>query len=76
MNQYIMLIILLNFLIAVISDTYERVSEVKEMFCYRQKAQLNQECYDLIKAFKKLPTYKIIVLSTAKIMDEQEENAI
>ena len=45
MNQMITLIILLNFLIAVISDSYANVNAVKDMYTYSHKAELNYECY-------------------------------
>ena len=42
---YVNIIILLNFLIAVISSTYERVTATRDITEYQHKADLNEECY-------------------------------
>ena len=42
---FIMIIVFLNFLIAEVSATYERISSSKDLIQYKQKRQLNQEFY-------------------------------
>ena len=53
-NTFIMIIILLNFLIAVISSTYDRVTQSRDITQYMHKADLNEECYQLLSVFSKL----------------------
>ena len=43
MNQFIMLIVLLNFVIALISSVYENVMDAKMIYEYKQKQELNAE---------------------------------
>tara|TARA_B110000285_G_C14691842_1_gene409420 strand:- start:44 stop:295 length:252 start_codon:yes stop_codon:yes gene_type:complete len=58
-----MLVFMLNFLIAVISSTYERVINYEKIISYKHKADLNQEHYNLVKFFVTPPEYKVIVFS-------------
>ena len=43
-----MCIILMNFLIAVISDSYANVNGQKEEYVYKDKSEMNQECQELL----------------------------
>lgn len=43
LNQYVNLIILLNFLIAIISQSYEEIMTEQFVFMYQHRAQLNAE---------------------------------
>ena len=61
-----MMIIMLNFLIAVINSTYTRVVVLQKIISYKNKAILNKECYMILSVFKSLPEYKIVVFSTSK----------
>lgn len=63
---FFMIVIMLNFLIAVITTTYEKVNSYQQKFGFKHKAELNEECFQLIEVFKELPQYKIIVFSTSK----------
>ena len=49
-NQFFILIIMLNFLIAVISQTYDQVMSQSQILLYKRKADLNHECR-IIKKF-------------------------
>jgi hypothetical protein len=51
-NQYIILVIMLNFLISVISDTYVRVTERNKMHTYRYRNQLNIEYLSIRDKFR------------------------
>ena len=44
LQQYLVLIILLNFLIALISDTYNKVKEDEMETMYNQRCELTWEC--------------------------------
>ena len=45
----VMIIVFLNFLIAEVSSTYERISSSKETTQYELKAKLNKELYGISK---------------------------
>ena len=63
-----MQVIMLNFMIAVIMTTYERVinGNMQVVIGYKHKADLNFETYMLISTFKKLRKYRCIVFASAK----------
>lgn len=44
MNIALMLIVLMNFLIAIISESYAAVMEAKTQYVYKDKAEMNLEC--------------------------------
>mmetsp|Transcript_19632 Transcript_19632/g.30271 ORF Transcript_19632/g.30271 Transcript_19632/m.30271 type:complete len:202 (+) Transcript_19632:2112-2717(+) len=62
-NIFLMLIMLLNFLIAVISQTYERVASSQISYTYKDRAEMNQECMQILSHFYKSPQMKMIVFS-------------
>lgn len=70
-----MLVIMLNFIIAIIDQTYISVNRDKNIFVYMNKAELNQECYQLMKYFKKLEPMRVILFSTSKQLYD-EDNAV
>lgn len=47
-NIGLMLIILMNFLIAVISDSYAEVDQNKIQYVYKDKAEMNLDCQQLL----------------------------
>jgi len=49
LNQFINLIILLNFLIALISETYGHVTRDYTVYNYGHRAAINQECRILMR---------------------------
>lgn len=61
-----MIIILLNFLIAVITESYEEVATKQSIYTYLHKAELNEECYSLLSYFWNMPDYKVVVFSYNK----------
>jgi len=65
-NLILMLIILLNFLIAVISQTYERVSGSKVSYTYKDKAEMNVECATILKFIYQQGEVKMIIFSYDK----------
>lgn len=52
-----MLIILLNFMIAIVDSSYTKVQSKKRIHVYYNKAELNVECYQLMKYYRKLEEY-------------------
>lgn len=65
-QTFFMLIIMLNFLIAVITSTYERVMNYQKIISFQHKAELNYETFALMSFFGDLPEYKFIVFSFSR----------
>lgn len=64
-NQALILIVLMNFLIAVISQSYENVMDTAVMIKYQQRCDLNQEValvYEHSNVLKK--DYDCVILSS------------
>lgn len=81
-NQFLCLIILLNFLIAIISQSYEQVMTKKKIVKYLHRSELNRECFLFFKAYRFLSRYlkdqsdfNIIYIwsSTASSDDDNED---
>lgn len=74
-----MIIVLLNFIIAVISETYERVIGDKVIYIYRDKAQLNLEYFQILHHFKVLRSnlqsikYMVFTISRDVILRENDQ---
>jgi hypothetical protein len=71
-QTFTMLVVMLNFIIAVINSTYERVSQDAIYINYKYKAELNLECYDLLSNLFIPKSFKIIVFSRSK----EEQNTL
>lgn len=65
-NIFLMLIILLNFLIAVISATYEEIDAKKINYTYKDKAEMNVECCTILKSLYYKGEVKMIVFTYDK----------
>ena len=65
LNQYVILVIMLNFLISVMGDTYRRVTDRSKMHTYRFRNELNLEYLSIRDRF--MPPLKIecLILVTA-----------
>lgn len=61
-----MIIIMLNFLIAVITQSYEEVESKQSIYTYLHKAELNEEIYSLKSYFFQMESYKVVVFSYNK----------
>ena len=76
-NQFIIVIILLNFLIAVISQSYENVMNSKTIKKYKDIAHLNKEAFMFYKTIGVSPGQNLIsnnkVLLSLVVGDEQQE---
>jgi hypothetical protein len=64
---------MLNFLIAVISQTYEQVMTLQIIYRYYHRADLNLECRRFLSNFMNLETYDCLLIQTA-IEDELTTN--
>jgi len=68
-----MLVVMLNFMIAIIDNTYKKVMKAKKIHIYKGKAELNEETYQCLKYvpfFYTMKEYKVIVFSTYKDYEE------
>ena len=69
-----MCIILLNFLIAVISATYETIDAKKINYTYKDKAEMNVECSTILKSLYYKGEVKMIVYSYDKNLTVIQES--
>ena len=72
-----MIILLLNFLIAHISETYEMVIADKIIHKYHDKASLNKEYYEIIQRLDWINApiaYMIFTISSDIILEEDSED--
>ena len=69
-----MQIILLNFLIAVISQTYERVVSSQVNYTYKDKAEMNEECQLILTTLYYQGEVKMIVFTYDKSIFSAESN--
>lgn len=69
-----MLIILLNFLIAVISQTYERVAGSQTNYTYKDRAEMNEECATVLSSLYFQGEVKMIVFTYDKSIFASEDN--
>ena len=61
-SLYIMVIMMLNFLIAIISQSYENVMSQQIVFQYQQKVEMNEECLMILNYFKFLENFTILAI--------------
>ena len=71
---FFMLVIMLNFLIAVLQQTYNRVMNYQKIILYQQRSELNEECYNLLSIFLKIKQFKYIVFSTNKDIKKDSQH--
>ena len=77
MQTFFMLVIMMNFLIAVITSTYERVMNYQVIISYQHKAELNDEIFTLKRVFSfffRMEEYKFIVFSSSKLAGTLEDD--
>ena len=63
---FVMLVIMLNFTIAVITSTYERVSSDQKIISFKHRADLSLEIFELLSLFGILSEFKILLFSNNK----------
>lgn len=62
-NQFLNLIILLNFLIAIISQSYDNVMSKSLEYKYNQRCQMNRECRLILKSLGMDDHFQCMILS-------------
>ena len=72
-HQFVILIILLNFLIAIISQSYEDVMSKSEQMKYKTRVDLNLECLQTYNFFGKLPSFNILLIASQNEEDGQSD---
>jgi len=74
LNQFLVMIVLLNFLISVIGETYANVTGQAMMHMYKQRSDLNHECILMLQIFMNFePVEGVTVTSiteTAAVQDQ------
>lgn len=73
-NIILMVILLLNFLIAIISQTYERVAGSQSNYTYKDRADMNQEAMTILSALYYQGEVKMIVFTQDKGIWASEDN--
>jgi hypothetical protein len=76
LNQFISLIILLNFLIAVISESYGQISQENEMYTYMHRCEFNLECLQIFSQFNLINSFKGVIISSHKELLEEEDDDV
>ena len=73
-----MFVVILNFLIAVITETYERVISLSQQYTYSHKADLNHEVFSIIKLIVPsfIKPYSVLVFSSYKEVGEDKVDQI
>ena len=61
-SLYIMVIMMLNFLIAIISQSYENVMSQQIVFQYQQKVEMNEEYLMILNYFKFLENFTMLAI--------------
>lgn len=74
-NQFLVLIILLNFLIAIISESYVSTLEKKEYYKYVQRCEMNIETMIALNFLGKLVPHEYFILST-NIVNENVDSEL
>lgn len=65
-------IMMINFIVAVISATFERVQDYQLIITFKQKAELNFESYQLLNMFGYSEQFVVLALSTSKEVDQMK----
>ena len=73
--QLFMNVVLLNFLIAIISQSYEQVNSEQELHLYMQKAEFNLETANLFETISKVYKSSNILISTTATTSSHEANS-
>ena len=75
-QAFFMLVVLTNFIIAVITNTYNQVIVMQRIISYRHKADLNVEIFELFNLFNKLEKFQILQFSTGKDFDANDDKMV
>lgn len=67
---------MLNFMIAIIDQTYKKVTAEKKMIIYQNKADLNYEYYQIINYLTTEKEYRVLVFSTCKDYEAEQDKKL
>lgn len=73
LNQWLVLIILLNFIIAIISQSFEQVMSKSLINMFAQRTQMNQECQMVMRELNLQYKMDLIIL-TANTKEDNDVN--
>lgn len=76
LNQFFNLIILLNFLIAIVSQSYDRVISESINYQYSHKSELNEETQRFFKVFRKPARFDIMCIVSSHEDDVNKADEI
>jgi len=81
MQSFFMLVVMLNFIIAVISATYTKVVSVQQLVGVKYNAELNLEVFYVMNMLKKkfgrkMDNIKLMSFSNVKSNEDNEEDAV
>ena len=62
LHQFLVLVILLNFLIAIISQSYENVMTKLEIFKYKTRVDFNLECLQVQEFLGRLEDFNTLLV--------------
>ena len=72
-NIFIMQIVLLNFLIAEVSMTYDKVKEMGPCLLYQKKQELNHFIQKVIKLYDKNDPFKALIFVSARTVEGEQD---
>jgi hypothetical protein len=64
----------LNFIIAIVEENYQEMLPLRKQYIYRSKAELNHECYQMLKHVWPLESYRAIMFARRCIREGQLSN--
>lgn len=76
LQSFFMLVVMMNFLIAVISETYQQISSQRKIIDYRNKSELNEEAFIMLSAIKSFPEFRVVVFSTNSQQDSMDDDQV
>lgn len=74
-QTFTMLVVLLNFIIAVINETYDQVKDNQVLINYQYKAELNLECQEILSILRKNTEFHVILFSVNKNENNQQQDS-
>ena len=75
-HQFVILILLLNFLIAIVSQSYEEVMQKTDFFIYNQRLELNRETIVLLDVLGKLPNFNSLIMASMRDESSADEASL
>lgn len=73
MNIFIMQIVLLNFLIAEVSMTYDRIKNLGSCLLFQKKQELNFFVQKVLKVYDKHDAFKALIFTSPRFVEGEED---